>query len=283
MGPHRDGSRIESSLADIKLAGIAFGFTLGFGFLTVWKAIKQTMAVSSPRRSIYVILVWIEIFSNMAIAIMAWLLMEEVLPSGNVTALLAILIVWIFEIHCIMQIIINRVYVVAEDKDFVRKVKWGTAILISAIIIAVSCIWLPAHIIPLPSPRFLAANRIWDPISKALIGAVDASLNIWFLVTVRRVVKFYGLKKYDVLVRFNARLIIFSVSLDALLIGLLFMPNPFIYLMFHPVVYMIKLNIEMTMASLILKLARVPLADTMALRERSRPSMTGRPSETVSV
>lgn len=36
------------------------------------------------------------------------------------------------------------------------------------------------------------------------------------------------------------------------------MPNPFIYLMFHPVVYMVKLNIEMTMASLIWKLARVP-------------------------
>jgi hypothetical protein len=36
------------------------------------------------------------------------------------------------------------------------------------------------------------------------------------------------------------------------------MPNPFIYLMFHPVAYMIKLNIEMTMASLIWKLARVP-------------------------
>lgn len=52
-----------------------------------------------------------------------------------------------------MQIIINRVYIVAEDRDFVDKVKWATAIIISTIIVVVGCIWLPAHVIPLPSPR----------------------------------------------------------------------------------------------------------------------------------
>jgi hypothetical protein len=81
-----ESSTCESSLTDIKLAGIAAGFTLGFGVLTVWKAIKQTMMVRSPRRSIYVILVWIEIFVNFAIAILAWLLMEGVLPCGYVVS-----------------------------------------------------------------------------------------------------------------------------------------------------------------------------------------------------
>jgi hypothetical protein len=65
-----------------------------------------------------------------------------------------------------------------------------------------------------PVPRFVEANRIWDPISKALICSVDASLNIWFLFIVRRMVKFYGLTKYELLLRFNARLIIVSVSFD---------------------------------------------------------------------
>lgn len=63
-------------------------------------------------------------------------------------------------------------------------------------------------------PRFREANRIWDPISKALICGVDAGLNVWFLVIVRRIVKFYRLTKYELLVRFNARLIIVSVGLD---------------------------------------------------------------------
>lgn len=82
MGYNAEGSGTETSLTDIKLAGLASGFTLGFGFLTVWKAIRQTMMVRAPRRSVYVLLIWIEIFSNLSIAIIAWLLMEGVLPHG---------------------------------------------------------------------------------------------------------------------------------------------------------------------------------------------------------
>ncbi|KAG7284420.1 hypothetical protein NEMBOFW57_010793 [Staphylotrichum longicolle] len=171
MGYNAAGSGTETSLTDIKLAGLASGFTLGFGFLTVWKAIRQTMMVRS------------------------------------LVVLLSIFVNWICEVQCLMQIIINRVYIVAEDRDFVDKVKWATAIIISTIIVVVGCIWLPAH-------RFVEANRIWDPISKALICAVDASLNIWFLVIVRRIVNFYGLTKYKVLIRFNARLVVVSVTLD---------------------------------------------------------------------
>jgi hypothetical protein len=41
-----------------------------------------------------------------------------------------------------------------------------------------------------------------------------------------------------------------------MLIGLMFLKNPLVYVQFHPVTYMIKLNIEMSMAALITKLAR---------------------------
>lgn len=47
-----------------------------------------------------------------------------------------------------MQIIINRVYIVAEDRNFVVKVKWMTAAAITTINIAVFCIWIPAHMVP---------------------------------------------------------------------------------------------------------------------------------------
>ncbi len=43
---------------------------------------------------------------------------------------------------------------------------------------------------------------------------------------------------------------------QALLIGLMFLKNPVVYIQFHPVVYMVKLNIEMSMASLIVQLAQ---------------------------
>lgn len=41
-----------------------------------------------------------------------------------------------------------------------------------------------------------------------------------------------------------------------MLIGLMFLKNPVVYVQFHPVVYMVKLNIEMSMASLVVRLAQ---------------------------
>lgn len=40
-----------------------------------------------------------------------------------------------------------------------------------------------------------------------------------------------------------------------LLIGLMWLPNQVVFIQFHPVVYITKLNIEMSMASLVVKLA----------------------------
>lgn len=41
-----------------------------------------------------------------------------------------------------------------------------------------------------------------------------------------------------------------------MLIGLMSLPNQVVYVQFHPVAYMVKLNIEMSMASLITRLAK---------------------------
>lgn len=71
---------METTLGDFKIAACAAGFTLGFGFLTVWNAIKQTRNVKSPLRSTYVILVWLEIFGNLGIGIIGWLILEGILP-----------------------------------------------------------------------------------------------------------------------------------------------------------------------------------------------------------
>lgn len=47
-----------------------------------------------------------------------------------------------------------------------------------------------------------------------------------------------------------------------MLIGLMSLPNQVVYIQFHPVTYMVKLNIEMSMADLITKLARGENSDT---------------------
>lgn len=67
-----------SSEADFKLAAAAAGFTIGFGILTVWEAVKQTKVVRYPLRSHYVYMIWGEILVNLAIGIIAWLLVDGI-------------------------------------------------------------------------------------------------------------------------------------------------------------------------------------------------------------
>jgi hypothetical protein len=69
---------------------------------------------------------------------------------------------------------------------------------------------------------------------------------------------------------------------QVMLIGLMSLPNQVVYVQFHPVAYMVKLNIEMSMATLISRLARgsvdndmIFTADTQSQHHtanRSRPA-----------
>jgi hypothetical protein len=167
-----------------------------------------------------------------------------------------ILFLWVFEIQLLMQIIINRIGVIAENRKTTEYLRWGTAVVITIINILVFCIWIPAHTVPPVNETYVRINRYWDRTSKVLILLVDAGLNYYFLRTVKiRLVKQHGLVKYAPLVGFNAKLMVVSIAMDAMLIGLMSLPNQVVYIQFHPVAYMVKLNIEMSMASLITRLA----------------------------
>ncbi|KAL6894972.1 hypothetical protein GGI43DRAFT_124707 [Trichoderma evansii] len=245
-----------ASTSDIQVASLAAGFTLGFGFLTVWKAIQHTLRNRRPWKSQYIYMIWGEIFANLAIGIIGWVFLDGLI-GPTVPVLFFFLFLWVFEIQLLMQIIVNRIAIIAEDRGTVLKLKWGTAGIITCINIAVFCIWIPAHTNPPVSELYVRINEIWDRMSKILILIVDAGLNYYFLRTVKeRLVTQHGLSKYAPLVAFNARLMVVSILMDAMLIGLMSLPNQVVYIQFHPVTYMVKLNIEMTMADLITKLAR---------------------------
>jgi hypothetical protein len=161
-----------------------------------------------------------------------------------------------------MQIIINRIALIAEHRNTIRNLKWGTVVVITLINIAVFCIWIPSHTVPPISDTYVKINNVWDKISKVLILIVDAGLNWYFLRTVKiRLVEQHGLTKYAPLVGFNGKLMVVSIAMDALLIGLMFLKNQVVYIQFHPVVYMVKLNIEMSMASLVVRLAQGKQSD----------------------
>ncbi|GJD04861.1 hypothetical protein ColKHC_13686 [Colletotrichum higginsianum] len=245
-----------ASGTDYQIASLAAGFTLGFGFLTVWEAMKQTRRNRNPLRSVYIYMLWGEIVANLVIAVVGWLFLEGIL-GPTVPVLFSILFLWVWEIQLLMQIIINRIAVIMENQETVLYLKWGTALIITLINIAVFCIWIPAHLDPPVSQTFVTINHYWDRLSKILILIVDAGLNWYFLRVVRtRLLDQHGLVKYKPLVGFNAKLMVLSVAMDALLVGLMSLPNQVVYIQFHPVAYMVKLNIEMSMASLITRLAK---------------------------
>lgn len=65
-----------ASGGDLQLSSAAAGFTLGFGILTVWKAVKQTRLNKCPQRSVYIRMVWGEILANLILAVLAWLYIQ---------------------------------------------------------------------------------------------------------------------------------------------------------------------------------------------------------------
>ena len=71
---------MSSSLRDFQVANLAAGFTIGFGILTVWKAIKQTRRLKTPSKSPYIYMVWGELTANTAITIVVWLFLNGKVP-----------------------------------------------------------------------------------------------------------------------------------------------------------------------------------------------------------
>ncbi|RYP04321.1 hypothetical protein DL764_004514 [Monosporascus ibericus] len=120
--------------------------------------------------------------------------------------------------------------------------------------ISVYCIWIPARL--QISPTYIYVNEVWDRVEKVIFCLIDASLNLYFIYLVRSRLIAGGLDKYNSLYRFNLAMIGVSVSLDVILIGVMSLGNGFIYVQFHPLVYLLKLHIEMNMAELIIKVAQ---------------------------
>ena len=67
---------MSASVEDFQLAAVAAGFTIGFGFLTVWEAIQQTRRNRNPLRSVYIYMLWGEILVNVCIGVVGWLFLN---------------------------------------------------------------------------------------------------------------------------------------------------------------------------------------------------------------
>ncbi|KAG6235317.1 hypothetical protein E4U48_003715 [Claviceps purpurea] len=243
----------------IDLAAIYFGIFIGVFPLTLVKIVRQSRKIISQAHSrsyqnAYLYMIWIEAIVNFVFAIVTYLYLTEVIP-GSTGLYFGTIGLWAIQTQLLSQIIANRVSLIMINKRKARLLKWFLFGMIGCINVGVIVIW-PAAYEAKATPTQKRLNDVFEMVDKTFFLLVDFSLNGTFLYLVRFRLISHGLKKYWPLFRFNCVLVVLTTSMDAALLGMLNLPSRYLYEQFAPVVYIVKLHVELTMASMIAKVVR---------------------------
>ncbi|KAJ4315875.1 hypothetical protein N0V84_008144 [Fusarium piperis] len=235
---------------EMNIASVIFGFSLGSAIFTASLAFKQSLGAYRRQRlfSAYIIMCWLEWIGCNCMGLVTYIWLKGVVePSFWV--FFFIIVFWSMQIQFILQIIINRISLLLPNKSSISTIKWGVAIIVSLINLSGFCIWVPARL--QISHLYEEINIIWDRTEKAIFLIVDLGLNLYFIYLVRSRLIAGGLTKYWQLFHFNMVMVFVSVTLDCVLMGATFLPSPVVYVQFHQLTYLLKLYIEMNVASLL--------------------------------
>ncbi|CAH0022868.1 unnamed protein product [Clonostachys rhizophaga] len=231
-------------------ASVIWGISLGLTIFAVIRATNQTCHqwIRKHKVTAYMVFIWLELVSSAIIGGTAWGYMRKDIPPSSP-----------YFTHCILQIIINRIGLIALNKVFIHRLKWAVFIIVLVINIAVACIWIPSRL--QISETYITINNYWDRAEKAVLAFIDLCLNVYFVYLVRSSLIAYGLTKYVRLYRFNLFMIAISLSMDVCASGSSYMHLPISLQLttlssFHPLAYLVKLHIELSMAELIGKIVK---------------------------
>ncbi|KAK7409612.1 hypothetical protein QQX98_008207 [Neonectria punicea] len=236
--------------SEMNIASIIFGFSLGTAIFAASMALSQTIAAYKRGRiySAYIIMCWLEWIGCNCMGLVTYIWLKGIVePSFWI--FFFIIVFWSMQIQFILQIIINRISLLLVNKTRINRIKWGVALIVSLINLSGFCIWVPARL--QISHLYEEINIIWDRTEKAIFLIVDLGLNLYFIYLVRSRLIAYGLSKYNKLFHFNVLMVFVSVTLDCVLMGATFLPSPVVYVQFHQLTYLLKLYIEMNVASLL--------------------------------
>jgi hypothetical protein len=125
----------------------------------------------------------------------------------------------------LLQIIANRVSLIMVNRQKSQLLRWALFGVIGCVNVSVYCIWIPAQMGT--NEEFVKLNKIWERVEKTIFLLTDFGLNFYFLHLVRSRLISKGLTKYSRLFNMNAALVLVSVAMDALLLGMLSLPNEF--------------------------------------------------------
>ncbi|KAI6767625.1 hypothetical protein HG530_005634 [Fusarium avenaceum] len=240
---------------DMNTSSIFWGFSLCAAVFTSTTALQQSWRAwrRCHRVTAYVGMIWAVWFSSMVLGCLAWSFQRQYIdPSFGFYFSVALF--WALQVQFLLQIIINRIGLLMVVPGRATRLKWIVFAIVLAVNISVFIIWMPARL--QINDRWIYLNKIWDRCEKVIFAVIDGVLNGYFIYLVRSRLIENGLTKYIPLYRMNLFLIFISLSLDIVLVGLMSLPSSLVYLSFHPVCYLLKLEIEMKMAELITKIVR---------------------------
>ncbi|KAK0452643.1 hypothetical protein EV421DRAFT_1898366 [Armillaria borealis] len=239
---------LEVTKGDLLLGSIVFGFFFGFAVNVTWCAILETRR--ARRFSGYIIMIWVEILADLGFCIVSWGYLAKIFPPG-LGVFLTVILCWICQVQCLMLIHrqstlhpILAAKAKAHPQGFCGDHR-DYDIHIHGL-----------HMDSRASSNQHYLNHWYDRFEKSVYLLLDLFLNLLFIHKVKTRLVQHGLKKYDRVMRFNQYIIVISIGMDVLLLGVTALRNQFVYCQFHPVVYIVKLQIEMSMSRLLIKVAR---------------------------
>ncbi|VUC31026.1 unnamed protein product [Clonostachys rosea] len=269
------------STEELSDASVVWGMSLSLTLFAFIRCFSQTYAQWRRIRKVnlYMTLIWLELLSSTIIGVIYFAYMRghipprfvQCSPNGWIRGIL----LWAIQVQCLYQIILNRAGLIADNTALVRRLKWAVFSFIVLINIAVACIWIPAQL--QISQRYIRINEIWDRTEKVILAILDVCLNLYFIYLVRSTLIARGLSRYVTLYRVNIFMISISMTMDVLIITMMSLNNSYLYVsidhtpfqtlltntnissyvFFHPLAYLIKLHIELSMADLIAKLVKI--------------------------
>ncbi|KAF8912487.1 hypothetical protein CPB85DRAFT_1434337 [Mucidula mucida] len=211
------------ALVTIKRQLLLGSFVLGFFFVRDLGRFGGD--ATSATGMAYIIMVWLEIVTNIIFSVMAFCYLVAVVPPG-LDIFLTLSICWIIQASSSFTsftFLLMDVWIPAQLQ-----------ITSNWISVRVATHWLLPELIVL-----------WDYVEKSLYLCLDLALNFLFIRTVKKRIVEHGLRKYDAL---QHDLITISITMDVLLLCLTLLPNYFVYAQFHGVVYIIKLQMEIILS-----------------------------------
>ncbi|KAK1752021.1 hypothetical protein QBC47DRAFT_63934 [Echria macrotheca] len=241
----------------MELASLYFGLFLAVFVFTLAKVVDQTRIIWRRTHTLihaYLCMIWVETWVNFVFALVTFLFLNGIIHP-SLGFYIGSVLLWAIQTQLLSQIIANRVSLIMSERRLATKLKCGLFLATACINIAVACIWIPAQL-PSATAFQIKLNHAFEYAEKSFFLIVDLSLNLLFLYLVRFQLIANGLSKYWQLYHFNAGIVVISTSMDALLLGFLSLPDPYLYVQFAPLAYMVKLQIELTMAVLIGKVVK---------------------------